>query len=84
MSIEQTTGSATDDAADEITRALLDRYGLTMDVPQLCEVLHMKQKSVQNAISAARFPIETFKATTKRLAYTAHVAAYLARQRGAA
>lgn len=67
-----------------IEHELRTRYGLTMNVPQLCEVLHMKKKSVQNAISAERFPVATFKGPAGRLAYTADVAAYLKRQRGAA
>lgn len=67
-----------------IEHELTSRYGITMNVPQLCEVLHMKQKSVQNAISAGRFPVATFKGPAGRLAYTVEVAAYLERQRGAA
>lgn len=67
-----------------IEHELMSRYGLTMNIPKLCEVLHMKHKSVQNAISAGRFPVETFKGPAGRLAYTVKVAEYLERQRGTA
>ena len=58
-------------------QTLLDRYGLTLTIKDLSNVMHMKEKSIQNAISANRFPIRTVKTGKKRLATYRDVAAFL-------
>lgn len=57
---------------------LINHYGgMTMSVEQLADLLHMKAKSILNAISADRFPIPTYKAGRIRLANVVDVAAYM-------
>lgn len=56
---------------------LIEKYGLTLTIPQLGEVIHMKYGSICNLISADRFPIPTYKLTGTRVADARAVADYL-------
>lgn len=63
---------------------LKEKYGVTMNTADLAGVFHMKQKSVQNAISAGRFYVSTISTPAGRLAYTSEVADYLEKRRNVA
>lgn len=56
---------------------LLDRYGLTMDLKQLGELIHMTPGSIRSSISAGTFPIPTIRIGMRRLAFTTDVARYI-------
>ncbi len=61
---------------------LIDKYNsLTLTTPQLAEVLHMKVKPLQNAISAERCPVHTYKIGKRRVADVRDVAEWMDRQR---
>lgn len=52
----------------DIHRNQEDCYGLTMNMRQVGDVIHIKVKPILNAISADRFPINTFVVGRRRLA----------------
>ncbi|MEA3639935.1 MAG: helix-turn-helix domain-containing protein [Lamprobacter sp.] len=58
-------------------KELTERYGLTMTVDDLADVLKMSPKTIRNSISSEQFPIPTYKIGRRRLAKTADVAARL-------
>lgn len=60
-----------------MTNYLLDKYGPTMTIDQLSEVLKMAPRSIYNAVSAEAFPIQTFKFGKRRLAKTEDVAKHI-------
>lgn len=56
---------------------LVAKYGPTLTLGQLAEVLHMSLKGVYNAVSAETFPVRTYRAGKRRLANATDVANYL-------
>lgn len=68
----------------DIHTKLEDRYGMTMTIEEIGEVLRMKPKPILNSISAGRFPIHTFMVGRRRLAFTDDVADYLESKKSAA
>lgn len=66
----------------DTVQLLLQKYkSITMTVLQLAELTGMQEKSVQNAISAVRFPIHTYRLCGRRVADIRDVAAFLDSQR---
>lgn len=64
---------------------LINQYDtLTLTMPQLAKILHMKDKSLTNAISAGRCPVHTYKSAGRRVADIRDVAAYLDSKRESA
>ena len=56
---------------------LVERYGITMSVVDMAEVLHVRTQSIYNKISKNDFDIPVFKIGRKVLAYTKDVSDYL-------
>lgn len=56
---------------------LIERYGITMSVPDIAEVLHMRTASIYNKLSRKDFEIPVFKIGRKVVAYTKDVSDYL-------
>ena len=67
-----------------VYEVLSTKYGVTMSMKDVAEVLHMRHRSVLDAVSQERFPIHTYKVGRGRIADTADVAEYLATRKAAA
>ncbi len=67
-------------------KLLLEKYGPTLDMEQLGEVLHIEKDTVENRRMAGKLGIPTFKLAGPRLVYVEDVAKYLEdrRQQGIA
>lgn len=66
----------------EMEARLADRYGITMTVAEVAEVLGMTVPSIYTLRSTAHFDITMFHAARRRLiAYTHDVAEYLDKRR---
>jgi len=63
---------------------LITRYGVTLNMKELGEVLHYTPKSINTLISADKFPVKTFTVRRRRLADARDVVNYLNRQRSTA
>lgn len=56
---------------------LIERYGLTMTVPDIAEILHVRTTTIYNRLSRKQFEIPVFKIGRKVVAYTKDVSDYL-------
>lgn len=56
---------------------LIERYGITMSVQDIAEVMHMRPASIYNKLSRNDFDIPIFKIGRKVVAYTKDVSDYL-------
>lgn len=58
---------------------LVQRYGVTLSLKELGQVIKMSPASIRNAVNAERFPIPTHRCGKARIARADQVAAYLDR-----
>jgi len=63
---------------------LINKYGPTLTIAQLGEVLHKSEGTLANDIGAGRCPVPTYKEGGKRVASATDVAEYLDKRAAAA
>ena len=61
--------------------ALHERYGVSMTLPEVCEIFGIKVKTAHNRIYEGKWPISTTKIRGRRVMSTAEVAAYIDNQK---
>jgi hypothetical protein len=60
---------------------LINKYGITLSLEQLGEVLKNTPKTLDNKIRLGTLPVPTFREGGRRLAFAQDVAEYLERRR---
>lgn len=65
----------------DTVKVLLEKYGATLDMDQLAEVMHIERETVDNRRMSGKLGIPTFKLAGPRLAYVEDVAKFLEVQR---
>lgn len=63
---------------------LFEKYGPTLDIAELAEVLKMSEGTLKNRLSAGTCPVPTYREGGKRVANVQDVATYLDRRRNEA